>query len=67
MSARHDFVDTVTEVRLSVVAEAAANLIAQLSECRIYPLQAGDSDEEAGEELRLGTFELRDNISLSEK
>jgi hypothetical protein len=34
MSARHDLVDTVTEVRLSVVAEAAVNLIAQLSELK---------------------------------
>ena len=34
MGARHELVDTVTEVRLSVVAEAAANLIAQLSELK---------------------------------
>jgi hypothetical protein len=32
MSTPHNHVDTVTEVRLSVVAEAAVNLIAQLSE-----------------------------------
>jgi hypothetical protein len=34
MGARHELVDTVTEVRLSVVAEAAASLIAQLSELK---------------------------------
>jgi hypothetical protein len=34
MGARHELVDTVTEVRLSVVAEAAANLIAPLSELK---------------------------------
>jgi hypothetical protein len=32
MSALHNRLETVTDVRLSVVADAAANLIAQLSE-----------------------------------
>jgi hypothetical protein len=32
MSSRHNCPETVTDVRLSVVADAAANLTAQLSE-----------------------------------
>jgi hypothetical protein len=31
------------------------------------PEPRGDAEEQAGEEFRLGTFELRENISLSEK
>jgi hypothetical protein len=36
------------------------------TECRILAVPVGDVDGGAGEEYRLGTFELREYLSLSE-